>query len=206
MWSRLMSTPLNLEYAIDRPQDALIFKDSLLVSFPASRVDFTYNHGDEFDLGKVKLRAIHAPGHCRGHCCFYWEKEGILFTSDIDFNQGGPWYFNESADIDEFITSIRQVILINPRIIVPGHGRLVESPIEKAARDYLDHIYRREKRILAMLDQPRSLEEMTGQNLIYSEYIRPTLLFWERVMIFKHLNRLLKLGEVNQKDDFYYRV
>ena len=37
-----------------------------------------FKGGDVFDLGGVRVRALHAPGHTRGHCCFLIESdEGV---------------------------------------------------------------------------------------------------------------------------------
>ncbi|NPV92854.1 MAG: MBL fold metallo-hydrolase [Firmicutes bacterium] len=206
MWSRLMPEPLDLEYVLGQPGERMLIRKSTMVAYPASRVDFTFESGDELDLGRVKLRAVYLPGHCRGHSGFYWEKEGLLFSADIDFSEGGPWYYSESADIDEFIDSINRIIEIDPRIIVPGHGRVIKAPIKEAARRFLEHFSRRDETILRQLARPCTLESLMNRNLIIPEYIRPTLIFWEKVMFLKHLNRLIGLGEVREEEGVYYRV
>ena len=52
-----------------------------------------YKDGDVFDLGGgVTIRAIHAPGHTRGHCLFHVEPDDVLFLGDIDLSSFGPYY------------------------------------------------------------------------------------------------------------------
>ena len=205
LWPRFMNVPLNLKLQFDRPQEYLAFQDTRLVHFPASRVDFTFDDGDELDFGQVKLQVLHTPGHCRGHCCFYWEREGILFSSDIDFTSGGPWYGNESADLDEFIASVRRIVEIAPRITIPAHGRVISGGLEQLAQSYLDHIHRRDESILSLLSRPSTLQQLSEQRLIYPERLHPIFEFWEKVMVYKHLTRLIKLGEVRQQGDTYFR-
>ncbi|WP_411677539.1 MBL fold metallo-hydrolase [Caproicibacter sp.] len=44
------------------------------------RVDDPMGDGDEIELGKLKIRVIHTPGHTAGGCCFL--VEDALFTGD----------------------------------------------------------------------------------------------------------------------------
>ena len=46
--------------------------------------------GDVFDLGGVRIRAIHAPGHTRGHSLFHVEPDDVLYLGDIDLSSFGP--------------------------------------------------------------------------------------------------------------------
>src|SRR5207244_11874187 len=48
--------------------------------------------GETFDLGRVSVRVIHAPGHTRGHCCIAIEPDGVLYLGDIDLTSFGPYY------------------------------------------------------------------------------------------------------------------
>lgn len=205
LWPRFMSVPLNLKIQFDRPQDVLEFQDSKILRFPASRVDFTFNDGEEFDFGRVKLKSIHAPGHCRGHCCFFWEDEGILFSSDIDFTGAGPWYGNDSADLDDFIASIRRMVELSPRITVPAHGRLIEGSLAGPAEAFTSHIYRREEKILQMLTHPRTIDDLGDLNMFHESRLHPIFQYWDKVMISYHLDRLIRQGVVSLEGSTYYR-
>ena len=90
--------------------------------------------GITIDIGKVKLRVVHCPGHTPGLCCFYYEKEGILFTADGLQGQGArpgsfPYYFNAS----DYKRSVLKVRDINPGTLCLGHayhgGSLVNNPV-----------------------------------------------------------------------------
>ena len=56
----------------------------------------------EQDSLGTSVRAIHAPGHTRGHCAFLVEPEGILFLGDIDLSSFGPFYGDAWSDLEDF--------------------------------------------------------------------------------------------------------
>ncbi|HUI26631.1 MAG TPA: MBL fold metallo-hydrolase, partial [Candidatus Kryptonia bacterium] len=43
-----------------------------------------YDDGAVFELGGTRVRALHLPGHTRGHCGLLIEPAGVLFLGDID--------------------------------------------------------------------------------------------------------------------------
>ena len=48
-----------------------------------SPVTGTIQAGEVLSLGRgIELRVIPTPGHTLGSVCFYWEREGLLFTGD----------------------------------------------------------------------------------------------------------------------------
>ena len=50
--------------------------------------DFTIPDDDEIEVGKLRLRTIHTPGHTRGSTCFLLEGHPILFSGDTLFPGG----------------------------------------------------------------------------------------------------------------------
>ena len=52
-----------------------------------TRPDFEINDGDEISFGKISLKAIHTPGHCRGMLMFFYP--GHCVCGDTIF-PGGP--------------------------------------------------------------------------------------------------------------------
>ena len=57
---------------------------------PLREPDGRFSHGDVLDFGRIKLEAIHAPGHLSDHYCFFEPKSRTLLTTDIDFSGFGP--------------------------------------------------------------------------------------------------------------------
>ncbi|MGI6647934.1 MAG: MBL fold metallo-hydrolase [Bacillota bacterium] len=203
-WEELMSVPLNFDIDFDYPATGLTFQDSRVVRWPESRVDLTFDEGDILDLGAVKLTVIHTPGHTPGHSCFYWEQEGILISADIDLTRNGPWYGDTTSDLDQLIASVYRIRDLQPRLLIPGHGRLVTNNLQQRVAAYLDHVFQRDEKILQTLHQPQTLAELADQHLISNDP-RPLIQYWEKVMLLKHLERLERKGLIKQSDGQYYR-
>ena len=201
----IMSVPLNLNIDFDHPGTGLTVKDSQLVRYPQSKVDLVFEEGTKISLGKVTLTVLHTPGHSAGHCCFYWEQEDILFSTDIDLARDGPWYGSKSANLDDFIDSIQRIRCLKPRILIPGHGRLITANLEQRFEQYLNCLYQREEQLLKLLEEPRTLEDLADQRLIYPEHSQPLFCYWDKVMLLKHLERLERSGQVKQSQGHYFR-
>jgi len=77
-------------------------------------------------VGDLRLRTLHTPGHTPGSICFALEESSMLFTGDTLF-PGGPGNTNQDAqDFATIITSIDERIFgvfADDVTIWPGHGR-----------------------------------------------------------------------------------
>jgi glyoxylase-like metal-dependent hydrolase (beta-lactamase superfamily II) len=102
----------------------------------------SYDHLLDDDIvhqvGDLRLRTLHTPGHTPGSICFALEETPMLFTGDTLF-PGGPGNTNQNAlDFATIITSIDERIFgvfADDVTIWPGHGS--ESTIG-AERPHLD--------------------------------------------------------------------
>lgn len=75
-------------------------------------------------VGRLRLRAIHTPGHTPGSMCFLLEGHPILFSGDTLF-PGGPGNTSfEGGDFPTIIESVERRLLTLPpdTIVLPGHG------------------------------------------------------------------------------------
>lgn len=174
--------------------------------YKRSKVDITLNDGDIIDSGNVKLKVIHTPGYTPGHLCFYCEEESVLISGDIDLSSFGPSYPNYMSDIDDFIISIKRIIELNPSIILSGFGEIIRDNIKERLIEYLNKIYEREKRILKTLNRPKSIEEIASEKLIYNKHPDNWFVITEKIMVEKHLNRMLKNGIISFKNGKYKSI
>lgn len=79
---------------------------------------------DVIEVGRLRLRTIHTPGHTPGSMCFRLEGHPILFSGDTLFPGGpGATHF-EGGDFPTIIESIdRRLFTLPPEtIVLPGHG------------------------------------------------------------------------------------
>lgn len=77
------------------------------------------------DVGRLRLRTIHTPGHTPGSMCFSVEGKPLLFSGDTLF-PGGPGNTTfEGGDFATIITSLERRLfapLSADTIVMPGHG------------------------------------------------------------------------------------
>ena len=193
----------------DRPENLEIGRDLLKIApFNTSPVHRALTDGEVLDFGRVKLQVVNLPGHTPGHCGFYQEKTGMLFSTDITLAKSGPWYCLYCCDIDDFIKSIKTCIEINPKQLVTSHRGIFEGNIKELLQDYLQVIYDRDQLIYEALQTPRTLSGL-GEKWLYSmqkpaEPNRYSILF-EQIGINNHLKRMLKNGIVKQDGEMFYR-
>jgi glyoxylase-like metal-dependent hydrolase (beta-lactamase superfamily II) len=165
--------------------------------------------GDILDFGHTRLEVIHTPGHTPGHVSLYCEKEGVLFTGDLDMTAFGPWYGDRVSDIDDTIRSVRRLLEIPARTYITSHNMgVLQGDIRQAAEAYLAVIDEREEKIFNFLDAPKTLEEIARQWFIYKKPRQPEAfyLFGERGMAAKHLEHLIIRGLVAREGDLYRRL
>jgi len=80
---------------------------------------------DVLDVGRLRLRTIHTPGHTPGSMCFRLEGHPLLFSGDTLF-PGGPGATSfEGGDFPTIIASIEDRLfrsLDADVVVLPGHG------------------------------------------------------------------------------------
>jgi glyoxylase-like metal-dependent hydrolase (beta-lactamase superfamily II) len=170
------------------------------------RVDGTINEGDVIDAGRTKIEVLHMPGHTSGHLVFFFPEEGLLFCGDICLTKVGPWYGDASTPVDDFISSINRIIEMKPDMVVSGHNRVVlNSGIKETFEEYGGRILKRDDRVLTELKEgPHTLDQLAEKKLIYPAHPSIFVVYWEKAMIVKHLERLMNNGLAEKTDDGLY--
>ncbi|MBM75701.1 MAG: MBL fold metallo-hydrolase [Proteobacteria bacterium] len=129
--------------------------------------DVLVDDGQELQLGSIRLRFLHTPGHTNGCMSIHLPEEGMVFTGDTLMIRGcGRTDFQE-GDADTLFSSVRDKIFTLPdeTLIYPGHdykGRTASSVAE-------------EKRFNLRLNLSKSREDfreiMENLNLSYPKKI-----------------------------------
>ena len=105
--------------------------------------DLLLEDDDVLEVGRLRLRTIHTPGHTPGSMCFWIEGSPVLLSGDTLF-PGGPG--NTATDLGDFPTIInsieRRIFASLPpeTIVMPGHG--LDTTIA-AERPHLDEWVKR---------------------------------------------------------------
>lgn len=164
--------------------------------------------GETIRLGDLSVDVIATPGHTPGHLAFLFREPSVLFAGDYDLTRFGPWYGDLFSDIDATRASLIRLSGIRAHIVLTGHETGVfEDPPEELWRQYGSVIEEREKKLLALLEQPRTLEEIVAACIIYGRSREPRAFFafGERVHMIKHLEHLQKRGMVLSGNGYYRR-
>lgn len=163
--------------------------------------------GQVLNFGSVKAQVLHLPGHSVGHCGFWFPEEDFLFSSDICLTKAGPWYGEHLADPIEMMRSIDKIIELSPSRIVSSHiHEVVDNPVPRL-QEFKQRIEKREERIYKYLVQhPSDVHSLAAANLIYRAHPTDYVVFWEKLMLLKHIERLEEQGLVKLADGVYFGV
>jgi glyoxylase-like metal-dependent hydrolase (beta-lactamase superfamily II) len=86
--------------------------------------DVFLDDAEVIEVGRLRLHAIHTPGHTEGSICFRVDGTPLLFSGDTLF-PGGPGATKfEGGDFTTIIESIDRRLFTLPAdtIVLPGHG------------------------------------------------------------------------------------
>ena len=79
--------------------------------------------GDFVDLGNRTLKVIHTPSHSPGHCCFYEQDRGWLYSGDLIY-KGCLDAFYPTTDPVAFMRSVEKVRSLKIKKLLPAHHQL----------------------------------------------------------------------------------
>lgn len=103
------------------------------------KIDRLIADGDELPFWGG-LRVVHLPGHTLGHCGFYSVRHDLLFSGDLF----ASYFFNThlpppilNAAPHLLHDSLKRVIQLNPRFIVPQHYDILDAELHRRRFDRL---------------------------------------------------------------------
>jgi glyoxylase-like metal-dependent hydrolase (beta-lactamase superfamily II) len=99
--------------------------------------------------GDRVLVAVATPGHSPDHCCFFDTGAGDLYCGDL-VRLGGTVVIaaRRGGDLTQYLASLRRVLDLGPRRLLPAHGAAIDDPGAVIER-YLAHRAEREVQIVA---------------------------------------------------------
>ncbi|MEY4266806.1 MAG: hypothetical protein RIS90_1341 [Pseudomonadota bacterium] len=95
----------------------------------------------ELQIGEVKLQLKHVgPSHTPEDLVVYLPQQRLLFAGDLVFRARIP--FVGQADSRRWIQALDNLLALDAKLIVPGHGPVSESAREdmQLTRDYLGYL------------------------------------------------------------------
>lgn len=91
------------------------------------------------NVGNIKLKVLHIPGHTPGHIALLDEKSKQVIVGDILFNGGIGRFDFPRGNRQQLISGIKQKLLIldGATIVYPGHGPTTTIAKERASNPFL---------------------------------------------------------------------
>lgn len=95
-------------------------------------------HGRRLQIAGVELEVRQTPGHTPGHCCFYWEAEGVLFSGDQLFAGSIGRTDLPGGSYEDLVVSMKsQVMNLDDGVrVLPGHGPETTIGRERATNPF----------------------------------------------------------------------
>jgi glyoxylase-like metal-dependent hydrolase (beta-lactamase superfamily II)/8-oxo-dGTP pyrophosphatase MutT (NUDIX family) len=150
-----------------------------------------------------RLRALHTPGHTRGHLCFYEEITGSIITGDLLIGLGTVVIDPPEGNMQQYFDSLNRLLRL-PRLasLFGGHGPAIGSARHKI-EEYISHRQMREDRILEAVRAGAS----TPAEIVEVAYtdVSPSMYWLAERSTVAHLERLVANGLVSQIDNGFYK-
>ncbi|MBI5069256.1 MAG: MBL fold metallo-hydrolase [Deltaproteobacteria bacterium] len=109
-----------------------------------------------------RWRALHTPGHARGHLAFRDERSGAVAAGDLLSTLSTIVIDPPEGDMAVYLASLARVRALEPRTLYPAHGQPAPDGV-RALDDYLAHRRLREAKVAAALVPGGTLTEVTAR-------------------------------------------
>lgn len=169
--AQVLVTHGHVDHVAGAPALAARFPDAAFAKYPWPDADARYpvawrrlRDGEIVDAGGTALLVIHTPGHAPDHVCFFEPDSGVLFGGDLVINGGTVVVpASHGGSLRQYLQSLRTVLDLQPRRILPAHGAPVENP-GALIRSYLTHRAMRERQIADALGrEPQAIPQLVAR-------------------------------------------
>lgn len=155
--------------------------------------DASLANGQTITVAGRTLRALHTPGHRFDHLSFLLEDASAIFAGDLVAGTGTVVIAPPEGDLADYMASLQRLLALDPRLILPAHGPLIEQP-RALLEHYIQHRNEREAQVIAGLAEgPRTVEALVAA--IYAD-VDPALHPMAALSVTAHLQKLEHDGRV----------
>jgi len=159
------------------------------------------NDGQEISVEGANCQVLHTPGHTTDHVVLYLKEENAVFSADCILGEGTAVF----ESLYHYMQSLEKILKIQPSVIYPGHGPVIQDPVEKI-QFYIKHRLAREEQIFNCLESSgqNGMESMGIVKSVYKE-TPVNLHMAANVNVNHHLEKLEAEGKVT-KDGQMWKV
>lgn len=152
--------------------------------------------------GDSQLWVLHTPGHAPDHSCLFDVHSGTLFGGDLAINGSSVAIpADHGGDLRQYLASLRAVLDLQPRVIVPSHGDPILQP-GALLRGYISHRLTREQQVLECLAAGLTTADAIVERLYaaIADALKPAA----RQNVLAHLRKLEEDGRVTTAGDHWH--
>jgi glyoxylase-like metal-dependent hydrolase (beta-lactamase superfamily II) len=105
--------------------------------------DITFKERMTISLGDRRLTLLYAgPAHSSSDIMMMVEPDGVLFAGDIVQNSRIPFMNSDDVSTTQWLHVLDEVAKLDPKFIIPGHGRTSTQARQAIAftRDYIQYV------------------------------------------------------------------
>lgn len=147
----------------------------------------------EFEIDDdLKLKIYHTPGHTTDHVILFNEKSKCLFSGDTILGEGTAVF----EDLHDYMKSLDIILKLEPKVIYPAHGDLIDEDPAKNINFYIEHRNERERQILNAIESSSSA--LNALQIVRQVYITTPMHLWLAAVkvVNQHLAKLKKEGKI----------
>jgi len=105
--------------------------------------DITFKERMTITIGERRLTLLYAgPAHSSSDMMMMVEPDGVLFAGDIVQNGRIPFMNSDDVSTMQWLQALDEVARLDPKYIIPGHGRTSTRASQAIAftRDYIQYV------------------------------------------------------------------
>ncbi len=104
--------------------------------------DHLVTDGELIEEAGFLFKVLFTPGHTKGGCCYYLEKEGFLFSGDTLFDHSVGRTDFPTGSMEILLKSIREKLFPLPddTWVLPGHGGISKIGDEKRENPFVREV------------------------------------------------------------------
>lgn len=156
------------------------------------------------DVGGTEVRIMElGPAHTAGDSVVFVPSERVLYAGDLLFIGGTP--ISWAGPITNWITACDRMLALDPQVVVPGHGPVVDAGGIHQVRDYLSWVHeqatQRHQRGMSAEEAMRDIDlgrfaeldehGRIAQNILAVYYeLDPTLAHVDTIEVFRRIAEL----------------
>ena len=124
------------------------------------RPDERLRNGDVVRGDDWTLQAVHTPGHCSNHLCYFLREENSLLSGDHVMGWATSVVSPPDGSMQDYLASLHKLLPLRAERYWPTHGPAITKP-DHYVRTFIAHRENRERQILDCLRRgPRRIADM----------------------------------------------